>query len=64
MTDFEVGDRVEFAGGKGTVSEVIERPSGGAILQISTEDGQRKLPSSAPGLEKIDSISDRVVLRS
>jgi len=61
MTDFEVGDRVTFAGGQGEITKIEERPSGNHLLHVYTTEGQlRKLPSSLPHTEKVDSIVDRL----
>lgn len=61
MTDFEVGDRVTFAGGEGEITRIEERPNGSHLLHVYTSDGQlRRLPSSLPHIEKIDSIVDRL----
>lgn len=59
MTDFEVGDKVTFAGGQGEISKIEERPSGNHLLHVYTSEGQlRRLPSSLPHIEKVDSIVD------
>jgi len=56
MTDFEVGDHVRFAGGRGEVTKIEERPNGGHLLHVHTPEGQlRKLPSGLSHIEKLDS---------
>jgi SNF2 family DNA or RNA helicase len=64
MTDFEVGDQVKFAGGKGEIAKVEERPNGGHLLHVYTTEGERRpFPSTLPHLEKVDSIVDRLTTR-
>jgi len=61
MTDFETGDRVKFAGGRGEITKIEERPNGGHLLHVYTSEGQlRKLPSGLPHIEKLDSLVDRL----
>jgi len=61
MTDFEVGDHVKFAGGRGEITKIEERPNGGHLLHVYTSEGQlRKLPSGLPHIEKLDSLVDRL----
>ncbi len=61
MTNFEVGDDVTFAGGKGEISKIEERPNGSHLLHVYTTEGQlRKLPSGLSHVEKIDSIVDQL----
>lgn len=61
MTDFEVEDRVTFAGRQGKITNIEDRPNGGHLLHVYTTDGQlRKLPSGLPHIEKVDSIVDRL----
>ena len=61
MTDFEVGDRVTFAGGQGQITKIKEHPNGSQLLHVCTDEGQlRKLPSSLPHIEKLDTIVDRL----
>lgn len=43
---FEVGDRVNFAGGDGEVAKVNHRPSGQCLMTILTDSGQEKRPSA------------------
>jgi SNF2 family DNA or RNA helicase len=40
--DFEVGNRVSFAGGEGEVVKVTHRPSGQCLLHILTDDDESK----------------------
>lgn len=64
MTDFEVGDHVKFAGGRGEITKIEDRPNGGQLLHIYTTEGKlRKLPSGLPHIERIDSIIDRLAAR-
>jgi SNF2 family DNA or RNA helicase len=64
MTSFEVGDRVKFAGGKGEITKIEDRPNGGRLLHVYTTEGElRKLPSGLPHIERIDSIVDRLAYR-
>ena len=61
MTDFEVGDHVKFAGGRGEITKIEERPNGGHLFHVYTSEGQlRKLPSGLPHIEKLDSLVDRL----
>ncbi len=61
MTDFEVGDHVKFAGGRGEITKIEERPNGSHLLHVYTSEGQlRKLPSGLPHIEKLDSVVDRL----
>ena len=61
MTNFEVGDHVKFAGGRGEVTKIEDRPNGGHLLHVYTSEGQlRKLPSGLPHIEKLDSLVDRL----
>ena len=61
MTDLEVGDHVKFAGGRGEITKIEERPNGGHLLHVYTSEGQpRKLPSRLPHIEKLDSLVDRL----
>ncbi|WP_435348165.1 helicase-related protein [Haloarchaeobius sp. HRN-SO-5] len=61
MTDFEVGDHVTFAGGRGEVTKIEGRPDGGHLLHVYTSEGQlRKLPSGLPHVERLDSLVDRL----
>jgi len=61
MTKFEVGDHVKFAGGRGEITKIEERPNGGHLLHVYTSEGQlRKLPSGLPHIEKLDSLVDRL----
>ena len=61
MIDYEIGDRIAFAGGQGEISKIEERPNGSHLLHIYTNDGElQKLPSGLPHIEKIDSIVDRL----
>ena len=61
MTNFEVGDYVKFAGGRGELTKIEERPNGGHLLHVYTSEGQlRKLPSGLPHIEKLDSLVDRL----
>jgi len=61
MTEFTVGDHVKFAGGRGEITKIEERPNGGHLLHVYTSEGQlRKLPSGLPHIEKLDSLVDRL----
>jgi len=61
MTDFEVGDQVKFAGGRGEITKIEERPNEGHLLHVYTSEGRlRKLPSGLPHIEKLDSLVDRL----
>ncbi|OUJ18305.1 Superfamily II DNA/RNA helicase SNF2 family [Methanonatronarchaeum thermophilum] len=61
MVVLNVGDRVKFAGGKGEVTKIEERPNGNHLLHVYTDEGQlRKLPSGLPHIEKMDSVVDRL----
>lgn len=49
MTKFEVGDYVKFAGGRGEITKVEERPNGGHFLRVYTSEGElRKHPAAFP----------------
>ncbi len=64
MTDFDVGDQVTFAGGRGEISKIEERPNGSHLLHVYTTEGElQKLPSGLPHIEKIDSIVDRLTAK-
>jgi len=64
MTDLEVGDHVKFAGGRGEITKIEDRPNDGHLLHVYTTEGQlRKLPSDLPHIERIDSIVDRLAAR-
>ena len=64
MTDYEVGDQVTFAGGRGEISKIEERPNGSHLLHVYTTEGElQKLPSGLPHIEKIDSIVDRLTAK-
>ncbi len=61
MTDFEIGDQITFAGGKGEITKIEDRLNENHLLHVYTADGQlRKFPSGLPHLEKLDSIIDRL----
>ncbi|MDL0135827.1 helicase-related protein [Halobacterium salinarum] len=61
MTNFEVGDHIKFAGGRGEITKIEERPNGGHLLHVYTSEGQlRKLPSGLPHIEKLDSLVERL----
>ena len=61
MTNFEVGDYVKFAGGRGEITKIEERSNDGHLLHVYTSEGQlRKLPSGLPHIEKLDSLVDRL----
>jgi hypothetical protein len=61
MTEFNSGDRVTFAGGKGEIIKTNEHPNGSQLRHVCTDEGQlRKLPSSLPHIEKLDGIVDRL----
>lgn len=63
MTDFEVGGRISFAGGRGEITKIEDRPGENAdLLFVHTDGGElRKIPSTLPGIEKLQSIEDLVV---
>ena len=64
MTNYEVGDRVKFAGGRGEVSKIEERPNGSHLLHVYTSEGKlQKLPSGLPHIERVDSIVDRLTAK-
>lgn len=64
MTGFEIGDRINFAGGQGEITKIENRPNGDQLLHVYTTGGElRKLPSGLPHIEQIDSIVDRLVAR-
>ena len=64
MIDYEVGDRVTFAGGQGEVTKIENRPNGGQLLYVYTSQGKlQKLPSGLPHIEKVDSIVDRLTAK-
>ena len=64
MIDYEVGDRVTFAGGRGEISKIEERPNGSHLLHVYTSEGKlQKLPSGLPHIEKVDSIVDRLTAK-
>jgi len=64
MTEYEVGDHVMFAGGKGEVTKIKDRPSGSPLLHVYTTEGKlRKLPSGLPHIEKLDSIVDHLTAK-
>ena len=61
MTDFEVGENVQFAGGRGEITKIEERPNGSHLLHVYTTEGElRRLPSGLPHIEKLDSVVDRL----
>ncbi|WP_136602645.1 DEAD/DEAH box helicase [Salinigranum halophilum] len=61
MTGISVGDFIKFAGGRGEVTKIEDRPNGAYLLHVYTTEGQlRKLPSSLPHIKRIDSIVDRL----
>ena len=64
MSDFEIGDRVKFAGGRGEITKIEDRPNGSHLLHVYTTEGRlRKLPSGLPHIEKMDSIVDRLAAK-
>ena len=61
MSEYEVGDYVKVAGGRGEITKIEERPNAGHLLHVYTSEGQlRKLPSGLPHIEKLDSLIDRL----
>jgi SNF2 family DNA or RNA helicase len=49
--DFDIGDRVSFAGGEGELVKINHRPSGQCLLHILTDDGtSKKLPAAVVDL--------------
>ena len=44
--EFDVGNRVRYAGGEGEVAKVSHRSSGQCLLTIFTDNGQEKRPSA------------------
>ena len=61
MTDFDIGEQIKFAGGRGEITKIEERPNGSHLLHVYTSEGQlRKLPSGLPHIEKLDSLIDRL----
>ena len=64
MTNYEVGDQVTFAGGRGEISKIEQRPNGSHLLHVYTSEGElQKLPSGLPRIEKVDSIVDRLTAK-
>ena len=64
MTNLEVGDHINFAGGRGEITKIEDRPNGSHLLHVYTSDGKlQKLPSGLPHIEKIDSIVDRLTAK-
>ena len=61
MTDFEAGEGIKFAGGRGVITKIEERPNGDHLFHVYSTDGQlRKLPIGLPYLEKLDPLIDRL----
>ncbi len=61
---YNVGDNITFAGGKGEITKIDDRPNGSHLLHVYTTEGQlRKLPSGLSHVEKIDSIVDRLAAK-
>ncbi|MCL9812609.1 DEAD/DEAH box helicase [Natranaeroarchaeum aerophilus] len=61
MSNFKAGEHIKFAGGRGEITKIEERPNGGHLLHVYTSEGQlRKLPSGLPHIKKLDSLVDRL----
>jgi len=54
MTKFEVGNHVKFAGGRGEITKIEDRPNGGHLLHVYTTEGELRKLSSAPAPHQAD----------
>lgn len=63
MTEFEVGDKVSFAGGRGEVTKIEERDDSELLFVLTEGDDRdlKKLLSTLPHLEKLGSVADSIV---
>ena len=63
MTDFEVGDKITFAGGKGEITKIDERNGSSDLLYVLKEGDDpelKRLPANLPHIEKCDSVADTI----
>jgi superfamily II DNA or RNA helicase len=63
MTEFEVGDKVSFAGGRGEITKIEERDDSDLLFVLTEGDNPelKRLPCGLPHLEKLGSVADSIV---
>ncbi|MDY6774841.1 MAG: helicase-related protein [Halobacteria archaeon] len=63
MTNYEVGDKISFAGGRGEITKIEERDDSNLLFVLTEGDDRdlKKLHSTLPHIEKLGSVADSIV---